>query len=163
MSRKHRCDACGSFVWNARESDITYKTDDSENYKIGELFQPSPDSQKKQSKKTQSPKPHPYAGTDAAKAKNKKNAQTNNYRTQTPASSPYQKRNETQKKKPKAAIWIFAVVIILIGFRFLQNSDLSDFIDNVTEVFSKNPSSETGTVEWFGRYDNPNMICIILK
>ena len=80
-----------------------------------------------------------------------KKAQTNNYRTQTRASSPYQKRNETQKKKPKAAIWIFAVVIILIGFRFLQNSDLSGFIDNVTEVFSKNPSSETG--QWSGSDD----------
>lgn len=144
MSQKHKCDACGSFVWNARESDITYKTDDSENYKIGELFQPSPDSQKKQSKKTQSPKPHPYAGTDAAKAKNKKNAQTNNYRTQTPASSPYQKRNETQKKKSKAGIYIFIIIIILFFLmRFMQNHDVSDFIDSVTEIFEGSSSSET--------------------
>ncbi len=144
MSQKHKCDACGSFVWNARESDITYKTDDSENYKIGELFQPSPDSQKKQSKKTQSPKPHPYAGTDAAKAKNKKNAQTNNYRTQTPASSPYQKRNDTQKKKSKAGIYIFIIIIILFFLmRFMQNHDVSDFIDSVTEIFEGSSSSET--------------------
>ena len=144
MSQKHKCDACGSFVWNARESDVTYKTDDSENYKIGELFQPSPDSQKKQSKKTQSPKPHPYAGTDAAKAKNKKNAQTNNYRTQTPASSPYQKRNETQKKKSKAGIYIFIIIIILFFLmRFMQNHDVSDFIDSVTEIFEGSSSSET--------------------
>ena len=33
----------------------------------------------------------------------------------------------------------------------MQNSDLSDFIDNVTEVFSKNPSSETG--QWSGSDD----------
>ncbi len=144
MSRKHRCDACGSFVWNAAEMDITYKTDDTENYKFGELFQPSPDSQKKQSKKTQSPKPHPYAGTDAAKAKNKKNAQTNNYRTQTPASSPYQKRNETQKKKSKAGIYIFIIIIILFFLmRFMQNHDVSDFIDSVTEIFEGSSSSET--------------------